>query len=75
MRENICRVEAGTTAFDYSSAPKTQLSSGSGCFSGMLQEQCNRSVLFDSVVDPIVLHRTRSSYGPRAVRFVSIRIP
>lgn len=69
MRENICRVEAGTTAFDYSSAPKTQLSSGSWMFSGMLQEQMQPLSAFDSVVDPIVLHRTRSSYGPGPVRF------
>jgi len=69
MREPICRVEADSTAFDYSSAPRTQLPSRSWMFSGMLQEQMQPLSAFDSVVDPIVLHRTRSSYGPGPVRF------
>jgi len=69
MRESICRVDAGSTVFDYSSAPKTELASRSWLFSGMLQEQMKPLSAFDSVVDPILLYRSRASYGAGAVRF------
>lgn len=69
MRDTVCRVEAGATAVDYSSVSRTSLSSGSWAFSGMLQEQMQPLSAFDSVVDPILLYRSRASYGPGPVRF------
>lgn len=68
MREDICRVGAGASAYDYTTAPKTPLVN-QNLFSGMLQEQMKPLGAFDSVVDPIVLHRTRASYGGAPVRF------
>lgn len=69
MQEEICRVGAGIAAFDYTTAPKSPLATNSYLFSGMLKEQMEPLNAFDSVVDPIVLRRSRASYGTGPVRF------
>ncbi|HSW64165.1 MAG TPA: glycosyl hydrolase 108 family protein [Dissulfurispiraceae bacterium] len=70
MREEICRAGAGIASADYTSVRKNPSLSTGNIFSGMLSEQMQTAPgAFDSVVDPILLKRSRYVQGDSPSKF------
>ena len=69
MQERICRLDGGVAAFDYTSLPKQPAIANGNLFAGLLDAQMQDQNAFDSVVDPILLRRSRYMHGESPVRF------
>lgn len=70
MREEICRSASGAIFVNYTSVRKNPSLSNGNNFAGMLGEQMQTAPgAFDSVVDPILLKRSRYVQGDSPSRF------